>query len=451
MEVEDKELRGGAESVLNLAQGSSISIRYHSLFGDYNDLLLLEADEAFLPDILQNRVTIRGQTNEEAVLCTPSATYAMKSVGTSNSVFLIPPGKPILVSVNDTCSDNKANPSAVTEEVSSIIKVASTNMELVLVAPSLDKLKSLLHERPYKLNEDLEVESRGNVGLYRWHDLLEQIQASEQELKDGLKLFSAVEIDGFWRVIDGKTMDEILSMVLNNSILQGWPLNALKEDEVVSVLETDGYPQKIILHCLETFGIMVEGSDGKLWSLDEKKVCLHFALVALGGGMMKLDIFLQKWKHSVPSGMQADLKMLEGEVLYEKLGFETWIHAFRASALPSSPAMRFAALFRERSKWEWKDLEPYIRDLRVPGLSLEGLLIKYTRRTQPSADVEPIFSASVGDIPENYVHQWYTKDMFMKAYSRFIKPIPGEEDWPHEDHAPSGPPTCNVLPGRPRK
>ncbi|WOL04515.1 hypothetical protein Cni_G13236 [Canna indica] len=58
---------------------------------------------------------------------------------------------------------------------------------------------------------------------------------------------------------------------------------------------------------------------------------------------------------------------------------------------------------------------------------------------------------SVGDIPENYVHQWYSKDMFKKAYSRFIKPIPGEEDWPHEDHAPIGPPTCNVLPGRPRK
>ncbi|CAL9763801.1 unnamed protein product [Musa acuminata subsp. burmannicoides] len=384
---------GGAESVLNLVPGSSISIRYHSLFGAHDDFLLLEADEALLPDILHNRVTIRGQTDEEAVLCTPLATYAMKFVGTSNSVFLIPPGEPIPPCMEDTCNDSKSNTSAAHEVVPSVIKVASSNMELVLVAPHLDKLKSLLNERPYKLDEDVETDFQPNRSLYRWQDLLEQIQASEQELRDGLKALSAAEIDGFWRIIDEKTMDEILNMVLNNSILHGWPLNALEEDEVVSVLEADGYPRNITLHCLETFGNMVESSGCSFWSLDEKKVCLRFALQALGGGKMKLEIFLQKWRHCVPSGMHADLKMLEGEVLYEKLGFETWIRAFRVSALPSTPAERFAALFRERPRWNWKDLEPYIRDLHVPGLSSEGLLIKYTRRSQPSADVEPIFSA----------------------------------------------------------
>ena len=33
------------------------------------------------------------------------------------------------------------------------------------------------------------------------------------------------------------------------------------------------------------------------------------------------------------------------------------------------------------------------RDLNVPGLSSEGLLLKYTRRTQPSPETEPVFSA----------------------------------------------------------
>ena len=33
------------------------------------------------------------------------------------------------------------------------------------------------------------------------------------------------------------------------------------------------------------------------------------------------------------------------------------------------------------------------RDLSVPGLSSEGLLLKYTRRTQPTQDAEPVFSA----------------------------------------------------------
>ncbi|KAG6519706.1 sister chromatid cohesion protein DCC1-like [Zingiber officinale] len=382
---------GGAESVLSLGPGSSISIRYHPLFGVHDDLLLLEADEALLPDILNNRVSIRGDKDEDAVLCTPSATYIMKFVGTSNSVYLIPPGKP---NHKDTFSDSEPNTSAIQEAVSSVLKVAPNIMELVLVAPRLDKLKALLNEKHYTLNEDLEVESLSNHGLYKWQDLLEQIQASEQELRDGLKSLSAVEIDGFWRIIDEKTMEEMLYMLLNNSILHEWQLNALKEDEVISVMEADGYPSRITRHCLDTFGSMTESSSGsKLWSLDEKRVCVCFALKTLKEGMMKLESFLHKWKHGIPPAMCTDLKMLEGEVLFEKLGIETWIRAFRVSALPSSPAERFASLFKERPKWEWKDLEPYIRDLRVPGLSSEGLLIKYTRRTQPSAEVEPIFSA----------------------------------------------------------
>ncbi|KAF5206346.1 zinc ion binding protein [Thalictrum thalictroides] len=73
---------------------------------------------------------------------------------------------------------------------------------------------------------------------------------------------------------------------------------------------------------------------------------------------------------------------------------EKWMQKIPAvSSLPCTPAERFAALFRERQKWESKELDPYIRDLRVPGLSSEGLLLKYTRRTQPTLDAEPIFTA----------------------------------------------------------
>lgn len=35
----------------------------------------------------------------------------------------------------------------------------------------------------------------------------------------------------------------------------------------------------------------------------------------------------------------------------------------------------------------------FSRDLTVPGLSSEGLLLKYTRKTQPNLDAEPVFSA----------------------------------------------------------
>jgi hypothetical protein len=64
---------------------------------------------------------------------------------------------------------------------------------------------------------------------------------------------------------------------------------------------------------------------------------------------MKLNNFMEKWKRSIPSGMCCpDLEMLEGEVLCEKLGAETWVHAFSVTDLPLAPAERFAALFRDQ-------------------------------------------------------------------------------------------------------
>jgi sister chromatid cohesion protein DCC1 len=43
--------------------------------------------------------------------------------------------------------------------------------------------------------------------------------------------------------------------------------------------------------------------------------------------------------------MRTDLQMLEGEVLCEKLGAETCVHALSVEDLPLMPAERFAALF----------------------------------------------------------------------------------------------------------
>ncbi|KAA8520390.1 hypothetical protein F0562_014646 [Nyssa sinensis] len=390
---------GGAEAVLNFQPNSSISIAYHPFFGPHNDLILLELDEKLLPDVLHQRVTLRGQPDEDAVLCTRSKTYAVKFVGTSNSVLLIPPSDQSTVCEKSQDFDEIIENDHNKKVVASVIKVVPGNLELVEVAPRLDKLKMLLSENLFGFDdvsemEDLDGMEKNVKSLYTWDDLIEKVQASDDELRSGLQTLSAVEIDGYWRIVDEKYMDGILNMLLQNSVLNDWSLNALIEDEVVGVLELDGFPRKIALHCLEVYGIRVDQDVGRSpWRLDEMRVCVHIARGILRGGKMKMENFMAEWIRKIPEGMQANFDMLEGQVLTEKLGIETWVHSFSVSSLPCAPAERFSALFRERSKWEWKDLQPYIRDLSVPGLSSEGLLLKYTRRTQPTLDAEPIFSA----------------------------------------------------------
>ncbi|KAG9444608.1 hypothetical protein H6P81_015948 [Aristolochia fimbriata] len=378
-------MAGGAEAVLSLEPNSAIRICYHSDFGSHDEILLLEVDDKLLPDILQQRTSVRGLQDEDAVLCTPSATYALKFVGNSNSVFLIPPAN----ATNDETSHSNLS------IIAPVIKIAPGNMELVHVAPKLDKLKTLLAKNPYRPEEEEQGDEDYNLqsGLYRWEDLTNIVQASDEELKGELQALSAVEIGGYWRLVEEKAMGQILTLLLHNSVLCDWSLASLKEDEVVATLVADGFSRTLALHCLETYGFKENRADECVWGLDPKKVCVYFARQVLGDGKKKMENFMDEWARRIPTGMVASLEMLEGEVLMEKVGIETWIRVFSASSLPSTPAERFAALFQERQKWERKDLNPYIRNLRVPGMSLEGLLIKYTRRTQPKADVEPVFSA----------------------------------------------------------
>ncbi|KAL9228796.1 hypothetical protein vseg_004336 [Gypsophila vaccaria] len=396
----DKQLSasGGAEAVLGLQPNSTISVGYHRDFGPHEDLLLLELDESLLSDLLHERVSLRGEPHEEAVLCTQSKTYAVKFVGTSNSVFLVPPSESSPPGENCMDCDETDDDSRDQPAFASVLKVASGNLELLEVAPRLDKLRLLLTQKPFSFEQasQMDLISRSeeeNSGLFRWDDLIGLIQASNVELRLALEALNAIEINGFWRIIDEKYMDSLLSTLLNNAILNDWSFDALPECDVISKLELDdGIPSQLASHCLIVYGNKVD-DDAHLWKLDEKRVCVQIAKRILMNGKVKMEKFMEEWMYKVPAGMQASFDMLKSEVLTERIGVEIWVRPFSISSLPSTPAERFSILFKERPKWEWKDLEPFIRDLKVPGLSAEGLLLKYTRRSQPTPDVEPIFSA----------------------------------------------------------
>lgn len=238
-------------------------------------------------------------------------------------------------------------------------------MELSEVAPKLDKLKFLLFKNPYSSEEDIDMEGFEQVqtGLYKWDDLVDLVQASDDELRSGLQALSALEINGYWRVVDQKYIDMMLRMLLHNSVLNDWSLDALHQDKVLDVLESDGFPRKLAEHCLCVYGHKVNEDvvTNCVWKLDEQKVCVHFAREILRGGKRKMESFIDEWNRKVPDSMQPSFNMLEGEVLTERFGAEIWMRAFSVSSLPSSPAERFSILFKERQKWEWKDLQPYIR------------------------------------------------------------------------------------------
>lgn len=76
-----------------------------------------------------------------------------------------------------------------------VVSIFHTYYEVKLCKPRLKKLRYLLEKCSYKGSE-LENEVLASNELYTWEMLSAKIQASDSELKNGLKEIGAFELDG---------------------------------------------------------------------------------------------------------------------------------------------------------------------------------------------------------------------------------------------------------------
>ena len=90
----------------------------------------------------QISLKIKGQPGEDAVLCTSSTTYSMRSVVLSNTVLVV-----------TSPADN--GPSSFSEETVVISDQVKEIIELVPAVPKLHKLTSLLRGRVYDENDEM--------------------------------------------------------------------------------------------------------------------------------------------------------------------------------------------------------------------------------------------------------------------------------------------------------
>ncbi|KAG6549822.1 hypothetical protein Mapa_008803 [Marchantia paleacea] len=394
-------------SVLKLDVDSQVTVGYAETFTSDEPYRLLEVDEALLQELLHSGLTIKGSREDEAVLCTSKATFAMKFVSTSNTVLLVPPSR----WGSDDCDAERE--AALSRAEIGIVATASGHIELVETAPKLENLKALVSQRPFKddMNvgeeEEEEDDDESDGELYTWEELSACTQASDHQLREALRKLEAAEIGRFWRVVDPDYMHNLLGILLSTAVQNDWSLKALRGSEVIRSLEAH-FPAPVVISCLDKFGVRAgpapenpakgQESSGSgaadLWALDDEKICVHYAKLLLRAKTKwKLEEFLEEWAMITPSWMSVDLNMLRGEALVEKVGVESWLHHFSCSLLPCRPDARFTALFSRRSKWEWEDLEAYLKDLKVPGQSVEAMLLKYTRKSQPTPTSTPVYTA----------------------------------------------------------
>uniref|UniRef100_A0A452EKK3 Sister chromatid cohesion protein DCC1 n=1 Tax=Capra hircus TaxID=9925 RepID=A0A452EKK3_CAPHI len=330
--------------------------------GAAGDVCLLELEPALCGRLQAGHsLEIRGDKDEQAVLCSEDKTYDLKVADTSNVLLFIPGCKiPEQLKMEETHSN------IIQTE---IFGFSNKYWELRRCRPKLKKLKKLLMENTYE-GPGSEKEKDSSHLKYTTEDLLDQIQASEEEIMTQLQVLNACEIGGYWRILEFDYEMKLLNHITQLVDSESWsfskvPLNTCLQE--LGPLE----PEEMIEHCLRCYG--------KKYT-EEDKICRATAQMLLQNAVkFNLAEFQEVWQQSVPEGMTTRLDQLQGLALVDRQSRPEIIFLLKVENLPEGDQERFSSLFSLREKWTEEDIAPYIQDLCGEKQTVGALLTKYAR------------------------------------------------------------------------
>ncbi|CAE6438352.1 unnamed protein product [Rhizoctonia solani] len=356
------------------------------------------------PDIIelakqgQANLSIRGRPDDEAVLCTQSKTYAIRSVALSNSVLIMsnagPDSKPC--DPVELLEHDETNTLVISGEVSEIL-------ELVPTVPRLESL--LQHLRGCEWNDDESdeetYESNVNDPLRRRRMTLDElrniVQASDSELEEGLRKARILNLAGTLRPLPTSSLTEILVTLLLTIASTGLPrppkpiplLKLMQNIEDEFQVNPD-----VMEHIASWYGVITGKDDKRMWEADMKAIIgeIGVGILRRAEDAVEEVEFMERWKEQVGDMFTEyiDITLLDGNylstpVLHTKYGepSNTLLY-YPRSALPTDAAQRFQALFLTRAKWKMEDIGVYLEDIAVDKKERDRLMLKYTRQlTEP--------------------------------------------------------------------
>ncbi|KAF8917995.1 sister chromatid cohesion protein Dcc1 [Mucidula mucida] len=316
------------------------------------------------------RFTIRGQGNDDAVLCTSTSTYIMRTVNLSNSVLVVTPPDASSMDLDD-------DKLVIRDQVNEII-------ELTPSVPKLHKLASLLKGSEYDETSVEEDEDDSNRTRILYDSIRETIQASDAELERGLRDRRILNIHGELRPISPVYLKNILEMILNQLVSDCLShKNASVEQLCNGLADVHEVPRSVSTQVMSWFGEIRQG----FWQMDVDSVVREVGLNLLRPHRhtaIDKDELVSSWKSAVGDTFEASvsLDLLAGNYLSSSTLNDDVINAlkyFPSYELPIEPTRRFADLFLTRSRWKSDDIAPFLSDIAVDSKERDKLLLKYAR------------------------------------------------------------------------
>nr|XP_026490420.1 sister chromatid cohesion protein DCC1 [Vanessa tameamea] len=380
-----------------------------------HNLRLMLLDDNLLKEIeAGNQLIFKGDTDENAVLCTSNKTYDIKEAETSNSLLLVPD---LLFAASTGLDETNANNSMEVDSDSSfersntslnqsaecdeektprnivfkdILDTFFTYYELKPCKPRLSKLRKLLEPTKYRGSE-LEY-SVDKSKLLTYDAIFDQVQSSREELDEELVKIQAIKIDEHYRLLEFDYEFRVLSYLLDLIDENSWSLDKISKEVTLESLK-DLVPECILNAMFMFYSEESVIEDGvQYYRYKENKVCRFLARVLLkSAGKFNLVEFLQAWRDSVPEGMATDESLLAGIALVDKTSTPQVVWGFSENDLPEDINQRFKVLFQTKAKWTVSEISPYIELYATEKLNVNALLTKHARAS--TQDGVRVFSA----------------------------------------------------------
>jgi len=281
---------------------------YFSKTLDERDLRLIEVTPDIANRVQQGEVLkIMGAIGEdgkssatsEAVLCTRDKTFSIKKVETSNSVFLVPPlvdeagGSPSVVGGGGGGGNISF----------SIESRCGVYYELKQMPGKVNQLEGLLRKSQYKYGETQEEKDKlfeDGILLTR-KQVMESVQASEQELEAAFITYAVVELGGFMRILSKVTLRDVTRNLLDEIIENDWKIDNIEQDKCTFAMrETD---ESLVILTLSRLGEKATNEQnsnshsetrGPVWCLDYDKVAKISAHILFQNHLQENALSLKK-------------------------------------------------------------------------------------------------------------------------------------------------------------
>ncbi|KAG9014540.1 hypothetical protein FRB95_007221 [Tulasnella sp. JGI-2019a] len=336
------------------------------------------------------KVSIRGRTTDDAVLCTDTRTYSLRSVQMSNSY---------LVLTGSNKAEDDHGKLILRDQVNEII-------ELVPVVPKLDRLTALLRGNSYKLDgdndedEDTEDDRPRKRRRFSYAQVRGLVQASDKELDRGLRDKHILSVDGHLQSIPASQLTQFLTFILTILVSHhSSKTTDISLKDLTDQLQDDhAIAPDVSRQICGWFGDIQPGDK---WTMDVEPVVKEVGLGVLVEHRHRAlteSQLLDKWKAAVGDTFESYVKLdlLAGNYVptipetistASSTNPKQYLKYFPASELPTNPSQRFTDLFLTRKSWKLEELAPFLQDIAVDKKERDKLLMKFTRTSTDSDGV----------------------------------------------------------------